>query len=92
MKTKNTIRLKIELPSDLHRALADAAGRLKFSTEQLAIDCIAQMMETALRHRVLVDRQEQIDEALLAIAEFVGTFAQPSTDVDPHRLRSGNEK
>jgi hypothetical protein len=38
----------------------------------LAIDCISQNLEMALRHRVLIDRLGIVDQALIDLAAFVG--------------------
>lgn len=71
--------------------LADAAAKLNISVERMAADCIAQSLETALRHRVLIDRQEQLDEALLILAEFVGGLP---TNIESHatRFRFGDRR
>ena len=72
---ETTLPLKIELPSSLFSALTRAAKQNNISVDQMAVDCIAQALETALRHRVLIDRQEELDEALLTIAEFVAKLS-----------------
>lgn len=78
LKTAVTVQLKIELPSGVFQALRQAAMQSRTSAEQLAADCVSQSFETALRHRVLIERQEEIDQALLTIAEFVGALASAS--------------
>ena len=78
LKNEATVQLNIELPSAVFQALKQAAMQNKHSVEQLAADCVSQSFETTLRHRVLIERQEEIDKALLTIAEFVGTLMDPS--------------
>jgi hypothetical protein len=46
----------IELDADLAARLIKAAGERGWSPESLVVDCVAQNIEIALRHRVLVER------------------------------------
>jgi hypothetical protein len=88
MKTESTVRLTIELPPNVFMALTQAATQSNISVDQLAADCISQSIETALRHRVLLDRQEHIDEALLTIAEFLGALSAAPFDIASPSLGS----
>jgi hypothetical protein len=81
MKTEATVQVTIELAPDVFLALMQAAKQSNISAEQLGAECISQSIETALRHRVLLERQEHIDEALLTIAEFLGALAAAPADV-----------
>jgi hypothetical protein len=88
VKREAAIQLKLVLPATLFNTLERAAAQAHISVEQLAADCIAQAIDTALRHRVLIERQEQIDEALLTIAEFVGALAAGNADASLTPRRS----
>lgn len=88
MKHEATVQLKLVLSAVLFNTLERAAAQAHVAVEQLAADCIAQAIDTALRHRVLIERQEQIDEALLTIAEFVGTLAGGDAGTSPTPRRS----
>jgi hypothetical protein len=48
----------------------------------LAVECIVQHLEVAIRHRVLVERMEQIDGAILEMAQAVGELGAPSAGID----------
>ncbi|MBL7309316.1 hypothetical protein INQ13_23230, partial [Escherichia coli] len=38
--------------------------------------------EVAIRHRVLIERMEQVDAAILDMAQAVGELGAPSTGID----------
>ena len=69
-------RFTIELDSDLAARLITAAEERGLSPEVAISDCVAQHLEIALRHRVLVERIEAIDANLATLAQFVGEATQ----------------
>ena len=75
MSNAKTTRLTIELAGDLANAVAKAAGANKITIEEAIGECVSQSFETALRHRVLIQRQNDVDEALLELARFVERVA-----------------
>lgn len=91
MPTLPTLTLTLE--PNLAEAIKKAAASTGVTMEQMAIDAIEQQLEVALRHRVLLSRLEQMDEHIVALAEFVGEVsAQPSeTEIGSIcRFRSGD--
>jgi hypothetical protein len=40
--------------------------------DDIVNDCVRQQFETALRHRVLMQHQNDVDEALIELARLVG--------------------
>jgi hypothetical protein len=74
MKPKTT-RFTIDLAADLADAVTRAAAEADITAEALISECIGQHCETALRHRVLIQRQNDVDEALLELARFVGRLS-----------------
>lgn len=75
MSNAKTTRFTIDLTADLANAVARAAGANKITVEEAIGDCISQSFETALRHRVLIQRQNDVDEALLELARLVGRLS-----------------
>jgi predicted transcriptional regulator len=73
----NTLqRFTIELDGELAARLTAAATDRGSSPESMISDCVAQHLEIALRHRVLVERMEAIDANLATLAQFVGEATQ----------------
>ena len=91
MSNAKTTRFTIELTADLADAVAKAAGARKITVEEAIGECVSQSFETALRHRVLIQRQNDVDEALLELARLVGRLsAGPSEPRETIcRYRSG---
>ena len=75
MSNAKPTRFTIELTADLANAVAKAAGANKITVEEAIGDCVSQSFETALRHRVLIQRQNDVDEALLELARLVGRLS-----------------
>jgi hypothetical protein len=73
-KPKST-RFTIDLADDVAVAVSEAAAAINMTAEELISDCVAQHCETALRHRVLIQRQNDVDEALLELARLVGRLS-----------------
>lgn len=69
------VSLTITIPAALAASLRQAAAQRGWSPESLAADCVAQHFEVALRHRVLLERAELVDAALLDMARAVGELA-----------------
>lgn len=70
-RTSNPVALTIALPGDIADALHKAAAARGWTAESLAADCIAQSLEVAIRHRVALERIDQVDEALIDLAKFL---------------------
>jgi hypothetical protein len=75
MSNAKTTRFTIELTADLANAVAKAAGANKITVEEAIGECVSQSFETALRHRVLIQRQNDVDEAILELARLVGRLS-----------------
>jgi hypothetical protein len=75
MSKPKTIRFTIDLAADLSDAVTRAAIAHNMTTEELIGECVSQHCETALRHRVLLQRQNDVDEALLELARLVGRLS-----------------
>jgi hypothetical protein len=75
MSNAKTTRFTIEFAADLANAVTKAAGAHKITIEEAIGECVSQSFETALRHRVLIQRQNDVDEALLELARLVGRLS-----------------
>jgi hypothetical protein len=87
------VKLTLTLEAALAAQLSAAAAERGWSAESLAAECVAQHLEVAIRHRVLVERMEQIDGAILDMAQAVGELGAPSGGIDLSkvcRLRKGH--
>jgi predicted transcriptional regulator len=89
--TKTTIRagrvanlhqLTIELDEQLADRLKEAAREHDWTPASLAADCVAQHLEIAVRHRVVIERMEAVDAHIAALAEFVGEATQSGEGID----------
>lgn len=74
MATQSSVDLTISLPADVAAALRKAAKAQSWTPEALAADCVAQSLEVAIRYRVALERVDQVDEALLDLAKFLGVI------------------
>lgn len=94
MSNAKTTRFTIELMVDLANAVAKAAAANKITAEEVIGECVSQHYETALRHRVLIQRQNDVDEALLELARLVGRLS--AGPIEPResvcRYRSASEE
>ena len=75
MTKSKTTRFTIDLAADLAGAVTRAAAEAEITAEELISECVSQHCETALRHRVLIQRQNDVDEALLELARLVGRLS-----------------
>jgi hypothetical protein len=94
MSNAKTTRVSIEVAADLAATLSEAAAATSTTVEVLINECIGQQFETALRHRVLIQRQNDVDEALLELARLVGRLSA-GADQQPKdicRYRSADTK
>ena len=78
MSKPKTTRFTIDLAADLADAVSRAAAANDMTAEELIGECVDQHCETALRHRVLIQRQNDVDEALLELARLVGRLSAGS--------------
>ncbi|KMO35090.1 hypothetical protein VQ02_17915 [Methylobacterium variabile] len=74
------------LPAALAASLRKEAAQRGWTPESLARDCIDQYLEVALRHRVVLERMEQVDAALLQLAQTVGEIEAAAEAVEPGAL------
>lgn len=74
--------LTLSLDPGLARALASAAADREWTPESLAADCIAQHLEIAIRHRVLVERMEAMDAHIEQICDILGHLSASSGGLD----------
>ena len=85
-------QLTIELEEQLADQLRKAAREHGWTPETLAADCVAQHLEIAVRHRVVIERMEAVDADLAALATFVGEATQSGEGVDLTKIcRYGRE-
>lgn len=75
MTTAKTVRFSIEIAADLAAAVVSAASTNNVTAEDIVNDCLRQQFETALRYRVLLQRQNDVDEALIELARLVGRLS-----------------
>jgi hypothetical protein len=75
MTIGKTVRFSVEIAADLAAAIVGAAKANNVTAEDIVNDCVHQQFETALRHRVLMQRQNDVDEALIELARLVGRLS-----------------
>ncbi len=75
MSKPKTTRFTVDLADVLANAVASAAAESAITSEEFISECVSQHYETALRHRVLIQRQNDVDEALLELARLVGRLS-----------------
>jgi hypothetical protein len=89
MSKPKTARFTIDLAANLAVAVTMAAAEAAISSEEFISECVSQHYETALRHRVLIQRQNDVDEALLELARLVGRLsaglAEPPASICRYR-------
>jgi len=93
MTTAKTVRFSIEIAADLATAVTDAATTNNVAAEDIVNDCVRQQFETALRHRVLMQRQNDVDEALIELARLIGRLSagpgEPQESICRYRPMDG---
>ena len=80
------VKFSITLEADLAARLTAAASEKGWSPENLAADCIAQVLEVAIRHRVVLERLEQVDAVILEMAQAVGELGASAEGFEPGSL------
>jgi hypothetical protein len=89
----NLHQLTIDLDERLADQLREAAREHGWTPESLAADCVAQHLEIAVRHRVLIERMEAVDAHLATLAEFVGEATQSGEGIDLTKIcRYGRDR
>lgn len=76
------VKLTLTLEASLAARLSTAAAEQGWSAEDLATECVVQHLEVAIRHKVLIERLEQVDAAILDMAQTVGELGAPSAGID----------
>lgn len=76
------VKFSVTLEADLAARLTAAATEHGWTPESLIRECVAQHLEMAIRHRVVLERLEQVDAAILEMAEAVGELGTPATSID----------
>lgn len=76
----------ITLDDALARVLIAAADEHATPPEALIAECVAQQLETALRHRVLIERSDAIDKHIIALAEFIEEATAGAEGIDLSRI------
>lgn len=82
MASADPVALTITLPADVAGLLRKAASERGWTAEALAADCVAQSLEVAIRHRVVVERVDQVDSALLDLAKFLDVIKAISENAE----------
>ena len=75
MTPAKTVRFNVDIAADLAAVITRAATANNVVAEDIVNDCVRQQFETALRHRVLMQRQNDVDEALIELARLVGRLS-----------------
>lgn len=81
-RSPDPVALTITLPSEVAGLLRKAAADRGWTPEALAADCVAQSLEVATRHRVVVERIDQVDHALLDLAKFLDVIKAISENAE----------
>lgn len=76
------VKLTLTLDAAFAARLRTAAAERGWTAESLAAECVAQHLEVAIRHRVLIERMEQIDAVILDMAQAIGELGAPSAGID----------
>ena len=75
MGNLKTAHFKVELATKVAERITKAAAASKMTAGDVISECISQQFEQALRHRVLIQRQDDVDEAILELARLVGRLS-----------------
>ncbi|MFH6786759.1 hypothetical protein [Methylobacterium sp. MA0201] len=80
------VTLSLAIPAALAASLHQEATQRGWTPESLVLDCLAQHLEVTLRHRVVLERMEQVDAALLQLARTVGEIEAAAENTEPGAL------
>jgi ribosome biogenesis SPOUT family RNA methylase Rps3 len=75
MSQLGTVHFKVDVASDVAELVTNAASARNITAADVINECISQHFELALRHRVLIQRQDDVDEAILELARLVGRLS-----------------
>jgi hypothetical protein len=75
MGNLKTARFEIDLPTDVGHLVVKAAAANNMTAADVIRECISQQFEQALRLHVLIQRQDDVDEAILELARLVGRLS-----------------
>jgi hypothetical protein len=82
MSQHRTVELKVDLASDVAELVTKTASARSITAADVINECVCQHFEMALRYRVLIERQDDVDQAILELARLVGRLsAEP---IEPH--------
>ncbi|MCJ2005521.1 hypothetical protein [Methylobacterium sp. J-092] len=76
------VKLTLTLEASRAARLSAAAAEQGWSAEDLAAECVVQHLEVAIRHKALIERLEQVDAAILDMAQTVGELGAPAAGID----------
>ena len=77
-----SVAYTVKIDKELAERLQEAASNAKLSPADLIVECIAQQLEVAIRHRALIDRLDTVDQGLLELASFIGEATAGGGKVD----------
>ena len=75
MSNLKTAHFKVELTTEVAALITNAAAANHMTAGDVISECISQQFEQALRHRVLIQRQDDVDETILELARLVGRLS-----------------
>ena len=75
MSNMKTAHFKVEVTTDVAEQITNAAAKNNMTAGDVICECISQQLEQALRHRVLIQRQDDVDDAILELARLVGRLS-----------------
>lgn len=75
MSNLKTAHFKVEVTTENADRITKAAAANNTTASDVISECISQQFEQALRHRVLIQRQGDVDEAILELARLVGRLS-----------------
>ncbi|SEO08607.1 hypothetical protein SAMN05444123_101223 [Rhodopseudomonas pseudopalustris] len=81
-----SVEYKFQVDRDFADRLEKASKTAKIPVEELIIECLGQHLDFATRHRLLFERIEIVDQALVELAEFIGEATAESGQVDLSHL------
>lgn len=75
MGNLKTAHFKVEVTTEIADRITNAAAANNTTAGDVISECISQQLEQALRHRVLIQRQDDVDQAILELARLVGRLS-----------------